>query len=102
MNGRDAGHRSPGRHGVLRDPGVVLFRRIRSLLRIRTQHRLKPVRVSVAESPGHLRTKVERLATALQLPPRSCVWDRVGYGRAGQWLRKTDQRRRSAQSRPRS
>lgn len=68
VNGGDAGHRSPSRRGVLGDPAVMLFRRIHGVLRTGAQHGLEPVLVGVAESPGHLRTKVKRLATALHLP----------------------------------
>jgi hypothetical protein len=56
------------RHGVLGDAAVMFLHRIHSFLRIRAQHRLNPVRVSAAKSPGHPRAKAERLATALHLP----------------------------------
>ena len=68
VNGRYEGHRSRGRRGVLRDASVVFFCSLYGSAHERAQHRSNPVWIRLAQSPRHLRTTAERVATALHLP----------------------------------
>lgn len=68
VNGSDAGHRSPGRWGILRNPAVMFFHRVHGLLRAGAEQCFKPVQVGLAHGPCDLRASVQLLTAALHLP----------------------------------